>query len=286
MDNTWGRLLLTLGEAGAFPLDRPLAAGEAISTPHGPRIYNVLGRAFGSGSLSFFKKYGATPEARAYSVTPHSLRHLMNTELFRLNVPDTAITHQFGRTSVAQSYEYDHRSLAEKLRFVQLPAVAKSLAPTGSAQELVAKMVVSGAAATSHIGQSFKRIQSEHGDAAAFSYLAANSDGFHVTPYGFCTNSFSVNPCARHLKCFDNCKHFAASGEQQHLITLNKLRESLELMRTKVEAKPPHSVGRRNQLLHAQRLLGGVNAALDAQPGTSVFNDGVDHAHPDTDLFR
>jgi len=116
----------------------------------------------------------------------------MNTEMFRKNVPDTIITHQFGRRTVAQSYEYDHRNLAEKLSFVKLPPAASKVLPAGSAKELVGKMVVSGMALQSHLGQSFKRIQHESGDEAAFIYLAANADGFHVTPYGFCTNTLDV----------------------------------------------------------------------------------------------
>lgn len=283
---TWSRLLLTLGVVSPYPLERPLAADAAISTPHPPRVYNALGRSAGSGSLSFFKRYGSLPEAQGFSVQPHSLRHLMNTELFRLNVPDTVITHQFGRASVAQSYEYDHRSLAEKLNFVQLPPVASRVVPAGSTQELVAKMVVSGVAATSHIAQSFKRIQAEQSDEAAFAYLAANSDGFHVTPYGFCTNSFSVNPCARHLKCFDNCKHFAASGLAEHRVSLVELRSKLLAMRSAAQDKPASTVGRKNQIAHAERLLSGVNVALEAQPNTSVFATGLDHACRTKDLFK
>lgn len=283
---TWQRLFLTTGAVLRFPLSEPLTSDAAISTPHPARIYTALGRTLGSGSLSFFKKHGSTPEAKNLSIQPHSLRHLMNTELFRLNVPDTAITHQFGRVSVAQSYEYDHRSLAEKLKFVQLPPASRSHVPPGSTQELVAKMVVSGVAATSHLGQSFKRIQAEHGDAAAFAYLAANSDGFHVTPYGFCTNSFSINPCTRHLRCFDRCKHFAASGLPEHRETLMDLRERLVVMQHAAEAKPSRTMGRINQITHAVRLIEGVQAALDTQPHQNVFADGVDYAAPnEKDVF-
>lgn len=275
---TWQRLFLTTGAVLKLPLSEPLTPDTAISTPLPARIYTALGRTLGSGSISFFKKYGSPPEAKNLSIQPHSLRHLMNTELFRLNVADTVITHQFGRVSVAQSYEYDHRSLAEKLKFVQLPSTSCPHIPPGSTQELVAKMVVSGVAATSHLGKSFKRIQAEHGDAAAFAYLAANSDGFHVTPYGFCTNSFSINPCTRHLRCFDRCKHFAASGLPEHRETLLDLRERLVVMQHAAVSKPSRTIGRINQITHAVRLIEGVQAALDAQPQQNIFAEGVDYA--------
>ncbi|MDR5777717.1 MULTISPECIES: hypothetical protein [unclassified Caballeronia] len=283
---TWHRLFLTLGGVFQFPLQKSLASDTAISTPLSPRVYMSLGRATGNGSLSFFRKYGRSPQTKEFSVQPHALRHLMNTELFRQDVPDTAITHQFGRVTVAQSYEYDHRSLAEKLKFVQLPAVCNSFAPPGSTQAMVAKMVVSGVAASSHLGQSFKRIQGEHGDEAAFAYLAANSDGFHVTPYGFCTNSFSMNPCARHLKCFDGCRHFAASGLPEHRVTLETLRGRLVEMRAAAEAKSARTIGRKNQITHAERLIRGVQAALDSEPDWAVFPEGDDYADRNQkDLF-
>jgi integrase len=286
---TWQRLFLTTGNIQRLPLmTTTIPADAVISTPHSPRIYTALGRACGSGNgaISIFKKYGATPRMKNFSIKPHSLRHLMNTELFRQNVSDTVITHQFGRVSVAQTYEYDHRSLAEKLKFVELPTVAQKFIPPGSTHELVAKMVVSGIASSSHIGKSFKRIQLEHGDEAAFAYLAANSDGFHVTPYGFCTNSFSLNPCSRHLKCFDGCIHFAASGLPHHRKTLLDLKENLLIMRCSAEGKPVKTIGRANQIAHATKLIGGVQAALEAQPNENVFPNGADYSQLEKkDLF-
>lgn len=284
---TWGSLFLTLSAAVAYPLAGPLADTTAISTPLPRRIFVALGGRGQNGTLSLFKKYAEGPAKQDLALRSHSLRHLMNTELFRLHVPDTVITHQFGRSSVAQSYEYDHRSLSEKLKFVQLPDASRSLVPPGSVQELVAKMVVSGMATTSHVGQSFRRIQVEHDDDAAFAWLVASSDGFHVTPYGFCTNSFSVNPCVRHLKCFDDCRHFTASGIPEHRITLSKLRDRLVSMKNAVQARPATAVARKNQLTHAERLIRGVDAALAAQPGQNVFTGGADYANPRSeDVFK
>ncbi|AQH06123.1 hypothetical protein A9R05_44835 (plasmid) [Burkholderia sp. KK1] len=284
---TWQNLFLTFPAKVPYPLEGSLARTAAITTPLRRRVYVALVGSPDNGVLSVFKKYANTPAKQGLSLQAHSLRHLMNTELFRLNVPDTVITHQFGRSTVAQSYEYDHRSLFEKLKFVQLPPVSRHVVPPGSAQEIVAKMVVSGMATTSHVGRSFKRIQFEHGDEAAFTWLAASSDGFHVTPYGFCTNSFSVNPCARHLKCFDDCQHFTASGLPEHRVTLGKLRDRLIEMKAAAQAKPEAAIARKNQIVHADRLIRGVDAALAAQPGQNVFADGSDYANPRSkDVFR
>ena len=279
-------LLLSIARKNGYQSNDVPSSDTAVVLCSSAAVYRGMGGGAALGLNTFFMNYGRKPEHKGYSLRPHSLRHLLNTELFRQNVPDTAITHQFGRTTVAQSYEYDHRSLAERLQFVRLPSPAEPRIAKGTTQELVAKMVVSGVAATSHLGQSFKKIQLEHGDDAAFSYLAANSDGFHVTPYGFCTNSFSVNPCSRHLKCFDNCKHFAPTGMAEHVVTLQDLRKNLLTMRDVAQRKPATTVGRKNQIAHAERLVRGVDAALAAQPGLPVFPQGTDHSSPSPDIFK
>lgn len=285
-----GRTLTTADLLFLQPVDeRPspgvVPTGTAVTTLNQNAMYLAMGLTQSKWSSSFFARYREAAGGKQHSVRPHALRHLLNTELFRLGVPDTVITQQFGRQTVVQSYEYDHRTLSERLDFIRLPDSAKDLVKPGSSQELVAKMVVGGLVPTSHIAKSFTAIQAASGDLAAFRYLVANSDGFHVTPYGFCLNSFSMNPCARHLKCFDRCKHFTASGLPEHKITLENLRSQLVQMRGAATAKPAKTVGRRNQIAHADALLAGVEAALLAQPNTPVFGGNTDHSGTEKDVL-
>lgn len=238
------------------------------------------------GKGTIFTKYSTLPNKSGLFIKSHSLRHLMNTELFRQGVPDTVVTQHFGRQSVAQSYVYDHRSLAERLKDVEIPEKAAKLIVPGTPQETVAKMVLSDLFGGSAIAMAFRKIQSESGDEAAFMYLAQNSDGFHATPYGFCITSFAVNPCVRHLKCFDNCRHYLPSGMKEHRISLESLRANLRVMRDTAAAKPLTSTGRKNQVAHAERLISGIDLALAAQPNVPLFKEGVDHSAPAKDLFK
>jgi len=276
--------LVIKGASGELPSAIPPEA--VIETIAESSFYAFLGGAIKPGALNIFTKYGKAANCEGMKINSHSLRHLMNTEFFRLKIPDTVITQHFGRSTVTQSHEYDHRSIGERLSFVQLPASANGIVKTGTVQETVAKMVVSGFAENSHIAKSFKRIQQEHGEEAAFEYLSANSDGFHVTPYGFCTTSFAVNPCVRHLKCFDDCKQYIPSGLKEHRVTLEQLHTKLIVMRNKAAAKPPKSVGLKNQIAHAEQLIKGVAAALKAQPGEVIFQNGHDHSAPKEELFK
>jgi hypothetical protein len=131
----------------------------------------------------------------------------------------------------------------------------------------------------------FLSIQASSGDEAAFQYLVSSSDGFHVTPYGYCLNSFSISPCPKHLKCFHGCKHFAASGKPEHRVTLESLKDQLKQMRTAAAAKPLRTVGRKNQIEHADALIAGVQAALLAQPNTPVFGGDADYSKPKKDVL-
>lgn len=276
--------LVLHGKQGELP---DIIGADSIVEMAAPSSFMAfLGEKKENNKDTLFTKYSRLPNKDELSIKSHSLRHLMNTELFRQGVPDTVITQHFGRQSVAQSYEYDHRSLAERLNEIEIPKSARALIKPGTPQETVARMVLSDFFGGSAIAIAFKKIQSENGDEAAFLYLANNSDGFHVTPYGFCITSFAVNPCIKHLKCFDNCRHFMPSGIKEHRVSLESLRANLRVMRDTAAAKPLTSTGRKNQILHAEQLILGVDQALAAQPNEPLFPNGSDHSAPAKDLFK
>lgn len=226
---------------------------------------------------SIFARYGKTQEDRELSLNPHSLRHLQNSELFRLGVADAVISKRFNRKSVVQSYEYDHRSLAEQLDEIELPEdVEIALGPKCSN---VFKMIKSGKA-SGPIVEKFKKIQSTEGDSAAFQFLRTEADGFHITPYGHCLNSFTVDPCPKHLECFAGCSHLSATGldtNKRNLIRLEgKLKETIESIRQRNGS----GIGLTNQLAHAEVRLEGVQKLLATPAGERVFPDGVDMSVP------
>jgi hypothetical protein len=233
----------------------------------------------GAKSLpSIFERYGQTDEDRTLKIEAHSLRHLQNTELFRLGVADTIISKRFNRRSVAQSYEYDHRSLAEELDEIEMPDELEIL--LGDKATTVAKMIATGRA-NGPIVDSFRQIQRRQGDAAAYEFLRAEADGFHATPYGHCLNSFTVDPCPKHLECFSGCRHLSATDlpENRHnLIRLEgKLKSAIETIKT----RPSTSIGWQNQLEHAVKRLNGVQALLATPAGRPVFPDGPDLSRGD-----
>jgi hypothetical protein len=268
-------------------------------------------RALATGrEQTLFSVYGQTDEDRALTLRPHSLRHLQNTELFRLGIADTIITKRFNRRKVAQSYEYDHRSLSEDLDQIELkPEVEARL---GEKSATIARLIKSGKA-RGPIVDAFKRIQLTDGEDAAIEYLAVEADGFHSTPYGHCINSFMVDPCRKHLECFAGCKHLSATDLAQtrhNLVQLEtrfalaikvieerksqrlsdgnpkqleadssssaRLPGTMQVSEQTIQRRISSSIGLDNQLAHAKVRLEGVRKLLETAPGQLVFPGGDD----------
>ena len=226
---------------------------------------------------SLFERYGATKEDQELRLESHMLRHLQNTELFRLGVADTIISKRYNRRSVAQSYEYDHRSLAEELEQISIPEEVELL--LGEKATTVAKMI-KGGKASGPIVEAFVRIQAKDGDAAAYEYLRVEADGFHATPYGHCLNSFTVDPCPKHLECFANCRHLSATGLPENKVNLIRLEGKFKAAIETIRARTSNSIGWKNQLQHAEERLAGVQRLLDTPDGERVFPDGLDLSIP------
>ena len=207
----------------------------------------------------------------------HSIRHLQNTELFRLGVADTIITKRFNRTSIAQSHVYDHRSLSEDLSAIDLPPLAdEKMGP--KAQE--ALKMIPAKKIRGPIVDEFLRVQQKSGDEAAFEFLNAEADGLHATPYGLCLNSFTNDPCPKHLECFADCRHLTRTDITEEQQTLERLRDQMKQTVTKIESMPADTVGRQNQLRHAQQRLEHIEVALSSPPGAQPFPDGSDLSSP------
>ncbi|WSH68191.1 hypothetical protein U8Q05_30340 (plasmid) [Rhizobium ruizarguesonis] len=227
------------------------------------------------GQTCIFARYGLTQEDRAFTMKTHALRHLQNTELFRLGVPDTDITKRFNRLSVQQSHVYDNRSLDEDLKRIDLPPETEDRLGYKASQVF---KLISANKARGPVVDEFRKVQREYGDEAAFDYLSAEVDGLHVTPYGLCMNSFTSDPCPKHLECFNGCLHLARTdvvGEQENL---ERMRDRFAKVIVTLEALPENrrNIGWANQLTHARIRYENIVKALGSEPGVQVFPEGQD----------
>ncbi|RJG09054.1 hypothetical protein D3879_24910 [Pseudomonas cavernicola] len=266
------RSLLEGRNGGICDLTRYIGIGTVTA---GDLQMNLYDRHIDGATI--FQRYGQTDEDRKLTINSHTFRHLQNSELFRLGVADTIITKRFGRRSVTQSYVYDHRSLAEELQAIELPEAAQAV--LGENSSMVLAMINSGKISGSLVDE-FKKIQRKLGDQAAFEFLAAEADGFHTTPYGFCMNSFMVNPCPKHLECYSGCRHLSSSTLPNHRDNLARLQDQFMIAVRQIESRPSNSIGRDNQLQHAKSRLTNIQQILSSEPGSKPFADGEDLSTP------
>ena len=227
----------------------------------------------GESNKTLFSEYGQDDEDRRLQLNPHQLRHLQNTELLAKGLADSIVTKRFNRRTITQTYEYDHRSLAEELDQHELdPEAEMRLGPKPST---VVRMIRAGKASGT-IPDEYLRIQRDEGEDAAFDYIKVEADGFHSTPFGHCLQNFTTAPCPKHLECFAGCRHLSATNlpeNRQNLIQLeNRLSEGVE----SIESRDSESIGRANQLAHARARLEGVRKLLSTPANEQVFPDGVD----------
>lgn len=230
-----------------------------------------------SGKKSgLFDRYGETENDKKLSLNTHSLRHLQNTELFRLGITDAMITKRYGRQSTAQSGAYDHRSLREQIIEIELPPEASALPERlhDTAKLMLTRRV------RGPIVEEFLEIQRESGDEEAFRYLAAEADGFHTTPYGFCLSSFTVAPCPKHLECFNGCRNLTRTDNPEEEQNLNKMLDRMERHLQEAQRRPGNSPGLKNQISHASTVIENLKLAIAAKPGSQVFPNGRDLAKP------
>ena len=224
-----------------------------------------------------FETYGSDELSKKLSIKSHEFRHLQNTELFRLGVSDAIITKRFNRNSVTQSYVYDHRSLAEDLQAIEIPVSAKSILH-GKAEDTF-RMIAAGLA-KGPIVDEFKELQKRHGDEIAYKFLATEADGLHTTPYGHCINSFTVEPCPKHLECFSGCVHLVRSPRTQETESLKTLKTRLETLIENAHEHPASTAAKEKMILQAEARLSGIKKALETPIGSKVFPEGKDISRP------
>lgn len=228
-----------------------------------------------AGKKSLFAKYSDLDTREEIGLNVHSLRHLQTGELFRLGVAESIISKRFNRKSVKQSHAYNHASLSEELESMQIDKAGIAM-PRSSLQVL--KMINAGMIRGSIVDE-FKLIQKSDGDDAALSFLSAEADGLHVTPYGFCINSFVVDPCPKHLECYNGCRHLSRTSIESETESLLKIKGRMTSVVEAINETPleARSAGWKNQLTHATERLSNIERALSTQPGERPFPEGKDH---------
>ena len=226
-----------------------------------------------------FAKYGKDDEARAFALNSHSIRHLHNNELFSAGVSDTVITHRFGRKTVAQSHEYDNRTLAQHLTDIEVPADALDVL---EGPALDAFRLIETGRAEGELVSRFKALQSSDGDDSALAFLAEAVDQVQLTPYGVCTASFISEACPKHLTCLSGCSHLIRTSDAKTVANNRKLVARYEALLDQCPSAEMETTVQKTWREKLETDVVRLRRLVATAPGQQVFPDGDDHASPYT----
>jgi len=199
--------------------------------------------------------------------------------LFSAGVSDTVITHRFGLKTVAQSHEYDNRTLAQHLTDIEVPADALDVL---EGPALDAFRIIETGRAEGELVSRFKALQSSDGDDSALAFLAEAVDQVQLTPYGVCTASFVSEPCPKHLTCLNGCSHLVRTADAK---TVENNRKFLARYEALLDQCPSAETANTAQKAWREKLETDVvrlRGLVATAPGQQVFPNGDDRASPYT----
>lgn len=276
----------------AYPPDFTRAAiyspirAELVATQFGGSASHGAANSEVKTTKNIFERYGENDKTRSASldmlkINSHAFRHLQNDVLLRHNVSDLVVTLRFRKSLRQTSQSYFHPRLREKLAETSLPDLAQRIlgdSPAADVLKMINQKIVKG-----EVRDSFEKIQREHGDEAAYEWLLQAADGLHITPYGFCANGFTIDPCPNHLQCFNDCRHLAATGspeQKDNLIKLeSRIQKSLDAVKEKkknVGAESEPIMGYANLIEYGEKQISSIRKVIATQPGSLVFPEGLD----------
>lgn len=199
----------------------------------------------------------------------HSLRHLRSSELIRAQVSDMIHAKTMGRKSLAQNYEYDHRSVKESLS--QLDVTEKMLIDMPIKARITLEKALDNKLGGT-IVKTFNEIQNKNGIQEAINWLSAHADAMHVTPYGACVANMVTNPCPKHLQCFMGCSHFVKDDRASSSTELHQLLNSSKKTLGSIKNKVQNGDLSKAHFNHAKNIIDNIEEVIAAPVGSSPFN--------------
>jgi hypothetical protein len=214
----------------------------------------ALGAYYGKGSV--FSDRGLTErDGSPLKIRTHAFRHWLNTLAHHGGLTDVLLARWMGRNDLRQNAAYQHGTVEQRAGWVR---------------EGIEKGILMGPIADASRGIQDPIERRE--------FLEAHVPVAHVTPYGWCTHNFAIEPCQFHLNCFAGCREYLRTkGNQEERLVLLRMRNfTAEQLKGAEDAADKERYGASNWLAYHERALAGINAALEVDSeGKSADGDYV-----------
>lgn len=241
-------------------------------------IYQDIAIALGGNKdcASIFSIRGLTEaDGSRIKIRSHQLRHWRNTiyELGGMSNVNQAIA--MGRQLLNQNVAYHHPTLKEHtevhkdyLKFNNLEEKVDFL-KTGIIENRI----------LGHLTETYHDLKLNKGDTTAELFLKTFANTLHITPYGICTNDFSLQPCPLHLECWNSCSNLHMTGSDHEVKNITELIIKTEENLTLMQEEKGEEFGIDRFSNRLERQLENMKRALElAKKGenTKVFPEGKD----------
>lgn len=188
-----------------------------------------------------FEKYNyLDSDGSKFTIRSHAFRHLLNTLANEGGLTDVELAWWFGRKSLKDNQEYDHRT-AEQLT------------------EKTRQMMLSGdiVGSIANAARQLSIVEAEE-------FVKTHVNAVHHTPYGLCMHDFAQTPCEKHLNCLSNCKEYHRTpGNQEERRNLNILKDQIgAALEYAKKEMGEGSWGANSWVAHHQNILSNIDKAL------------------------
>ncbi len=158
-------------------------------------------------SPNIYDRYGYSgPDGTPLKLTSHQLRHLLNTEAQRMNLPDDMIAHWSGRLNIKQNETYDNRPEQERVDEVRpvIDALDARLEPSGGDDQ--GRLMQWGPWSVEPVAKPRS--------CADLDDIQPQLAGIK-TEYGECYHDWALAPCEGLVACLDCSEHACIKGSDQ-----------------------------------------------------------------------
>ena len=227
-------------------------------------VANFVTSYYGHNSKSVFERYELLDEnGKPWSVSPHQFRHWLNTVAHKGGLPDFELARWMGRQDIRQNLSYQHLNQEERIERVKEAVRNK---------EMVGPM-----------SEVYHRSPADDRE----SFLDAQVEAAHVTPYGTCTHNFATKPCPYNVQCLTGCGSFLRTkGDQREVTYIRQIKRRAEhnikaAEKAAVDGMPEAA----NWINHERRLLEGGNRALAIEDDSKIEIEERAPVFPDAPDF-
>lgn len=269
--------LLSIKFEGAFRFKRIANTFRVLPCKLTVQDINIALGSF-KGQESIFERRNLTEaDGSKIKMTSHQPRHWRNTlyELAGMSNVNQALA--LGRQLLDQNKAYQHLTVKENTQvhrdYIAFNSVAEKI---NFLRNGIREKTILGDLTTT-----YHKIKNDKGATEAEEFISTHANALHITPFGACSNDFSLSPCPLHLQCWNGCSNLNLTGFEHEINHLNKLIDNTEKVLEQMKNNAEAEFGSDVWILDIEKKLANMKIAQKLATKTKeihLFPNGIDYS--------